>query len=58
MGADHVPIHNPGGPSRIEERELLPSLISFKTTTDLSIAQAVEDDEEAQLKELQASMAM
>ncbi|KAI9069241.1 Snf7-domain-containing protein [Trametes sanguinea] len=37
MGADHVPVHHPAGPSRIED---------------------MEDDEEAQLKELQAALAM
>ncbi|KAL7282269.1 hypothetical protein ACG7TL_003739 [Trametes sanguinea] len=41
MGADHVPVHHPAGPSRIEDKR-----------------QAVEDDEEAQLKELQAALAM
>ncbi|KAH9938322.1 Snf7-domain-containing protein [Fomitopsis serialis] len=41
MGADHVPVHQPGGPSRVEERPT-----------------AVEDDEEAQLRELQAALAM
>jgi charged multivesicular body protein 4 len=41
MGADHVPIHHPAGPSRVEESRT-----------------AVEDDEEAQLKELQAALAM
>jgi len=43
MGADHVPIHNPAGPSRVEDSRLSTS---------------VEDDEEAQLKELQAALAM
>ncbi|EPT03630.1 hypothetical protein FOMPIDRAFT_1022239 [Fomitopsis schrenkii] len=43
MGADHVPIHHPGGTTAIEER---PSPV------------AVEDDEEAQLRELQAALAM
>jgi len=43
MGADRAPIHTPAGPSRIEE--------SRQPT-------AVEDDEEAQLKELQAALAM
>ncbi|KAI0326679.1 Snf7-domain-containing protein [Cubamyces sp. BRFM 1775] len=38
---DHVPVHHPAGPSRIEDNR-----------------QAVEDDEEAQLKELQAALAM
>jgi len=41
MGAEHVPIHNPAGPSRVEESR-----------------KAVEDDEETQLRELTASMAM
>ncbi|KAH9948352.1 Snf7-domain-containing protein [Amylocystis lapponica] len=43
MGADHVPVHQPAGPSRVEE--------SRKPI-------ALEDDEEAQLKELQAALAM
>jgi len=43
MGADHVPIHAPAGSSRIEESRQ---------------PAAVEDDEEAQLKELQAALAM
>jgi len=43
MGADHVPVHQPAGPSRVED--------SRQPT-------AVEDDEEAQLKELQAALAM
>jgi charged multivesicular body protein 4 len=43
MGADHVPIHHPAGPSRVEESRL---------------PTAVEDDEEAQLRELQAALAM
>jgi len=43
MGADHVPIHQPAGPSRVEESRL---------------PTAVEDDEEAQLRELQAALAM
>jgi charged multivesicular body protein 4 len=43
MGADRAPIHTPAGPSRVEEsRQPI----------------AVEDDEEAQLKELQAALAM
>ncbi|TFK83892.1 Snf7-domain-containing protein [Polyporus arcularius HHB13444] len=40
--ADQVPIHHPAGPSRVEARH----------------STAVEDDEEAQLKELQAALAM
>ncbi|KZT13071.1 Snf7-domain-containing protein [Laetiporus sulphureus 93-53] len=43
MGADHVPLHLPAGPSKVEEgRQPV----------------ALEDDEEAQLKELQAALAM
>ncbi|KAI9001388.1 Snf7-domain-containing protein [Trametes punicea] len=41
--ADHVPVHHPAGPSRIEDKRQ---------------PTAVEDDEEAQLKELQAALAM
>ncbi|KAI0921676.1 hypothetical protein AcW1_004423 [Taiwanofungus camphoratus] len=43
MGADHVPLHQPAVTSRVED--------SRQST-------AVEDDEEAQLKELQAALAM
>lgn len=43
MGADRAPIHTPAGPSRVEESRQ---------------PVAVEDDEEAQLKELQAALAM
>ncbi|OJA17024.1 hypothetical protein AZE42_00606, partial [Rhizopogon vesiculosus] len=42
-GAEHVPLHIPAGARRVEERPQ---------------AQAVEDDEETQLKELQAALAM
>jgi len=42
--ADHAPVHLPPGSSRVQE----------KTRTPV----AVEDDEEAQLKELQAALAM
>ncbi|KAI1786690.1 Snf7-domain-containing protein [Ganoderma leucocontextum] len=38
---DHVPVHHPGGVSKVHETP-----------------QAIEDDEEAQLKELQAALAM
>ncbi|KAG2042907.1 Snf7-domain-containing protein [Suillus americanus] len=41
-GAEHVPLHIPAGARRVEER---PNV-------------AVEDDEEAQLRELQAALAM
>ncbi|TFY59997.1 hypothetical protein EVJ58_g5426 [Rhodofomes roseus] len=41
MGADHVPVHQPGGPSTVEEH-----------------TGVMEDDEEAQLRELQAALAM
>ncbi|EPQ58987.1 Snf7-domain-containing protein [Gloeophyllum trabeum ATCC 11539] len=42
MEADHVPVHAPSGATRVEE--------AHRT--------AVEDDEDAQLRELQASLAM
>ncbi|KAI0729327.1 Snf7-domain-containing protein [Fomitopsis betulina] len=45
MGADHVPVHHPGGSIAVEER---PS----------AAAVAMEDDEDAQLRELQAALAM
>ncbi|KAG8781197.1 ESCRT-III subunit protein snf7 [Serendipita sp. 411] len=41
-GASHVPVHTPAGPSKVAERRQV----------------AAEDDEEAQLRELQASLAM
>ncbi|CAG7849392.1 Vacuolar-sorting protein SNF7 AltName: Full=Vacuolar protein-sorting-associated protein 32 [Serendipita indica DSM 11827] len=41
-GAAHVPVHTPAGPSRVAER---PKVVA-------------EDDEEAQLRELQASLAL
>ncbi|KAG1833079.1 Snf7-domain-containing protein [Suillus variegatus] len=41
-GAEHVPLHIPAGARRVEERPTV----------------AVEDDEEAQLRELQAALAM
>ncbi|KAG1770073.1 Snf7-domain-containing protein [Suillus occidentalis] len=41
-GAEHVPLHIPAGARRVEERSKV----------------AVEDDEEAQLRELQAALAM
>lgn len=43
MGADHVPLHQPAGPSKVEDR-WQPA--------------AEDDDEEAQLKELQAALTM
>lgn len=55
---DHVPVHHPAGPSRIEDSELF-LVIGFReywlTHAD---RHAVEDDEDAQLKELQAALAM
>ncbi|KAF9006430.1 Snf7-domain-containing protein [Cyathus striatus] len=42
--ADHVPVHVPPGATRAQEKQRLPV--------------ALEDDEEAQLKELQAALAM
>ncbi|KAL1737734.1 hypothetical protein HDZ31DRAFT_70854 [Schizophyllum fasciatum] len=43
VGADHVPLHLPPGAAKAQEP---------------ARAAAVEDDEEAQLRELQASMAI
>lgn len=58
---DHVPVHHPAGPSRIEDSALL-FLIAHpcQRTHRLTHADrhAVEDDEDAQLKELQAALAM
>ncbi|CAA7259716.1 unnamed protein product [Cyclocybe aegerita] len=42
--ADHVPVHLPPGATKVDDKTRTPA--------------AVEDDEEAQLKELQAAMAM
>ncbi|KAF7332147.1 Vacuolar sorting protein [Mycena kentingensis (nom. inval.)] len=55
MGADHVPVHVPPGASRSS-----PALASTMALTDLvgQPAAAVEDDEEAMLRQLQAEMAM
>ncbi|KAF8165392.1 Snf7-domain-containing protein [Crassisporium funariophilum] len=45
--ADHAPVHLPPGATRAEEKSRIPAK-----------PVAVEDDEEAQLKELQAALAM
>jgi charged multivesicular body protein 4A/B len=63
MGADRAPIHTPAGPSRVEEcQSCSPFTTSIASLTFyIFIARqpiAVEDDEEAQLKELQAALAM
>ncbi|CDO71383.1 hypothetical protein BN946_scf184908.g141 [Trametes cinnabarina] len=63
--ADRVPVHHPAGPSRIEDsassalrRPFLPDEGSPDDRILHTERQAVEDDEEAQLKELQAALAM
>ncbi|KAI0368087.1 hypothetical protein BV20DRAFT_969673 [Pilatotrama ljubarskyi] len=59
--ADHVPVHHPAGPSRIEDSTCSRSRSRAARPLTLALRaerQAVEDDEEAQLKELQAALAM
>ena len=58
--ADHAPVHHPAGPSRVEDSACpyCVPLTSRMLITTTSERQAVEDDEEAQLKELQAALAM
>ncbi|KAL0949770.1 hypothetical protein HGRIS_009809 [Hohenbuehelia grisea] len=64
MGAEHVPVHQPGGVNRIEERQSFPSAcwlfhpIHYFCISIAKTRTAVEDDEDAQLRELQASLAM
>jgi len=55
--ADHVPVHLPPG-SRVEDSECLWSGIRTSTDVVAEAPVAQEDDEEAQLKELQAALAM
>jgi len=59
MNAEHVPIHHPG-PSRIEECRQPFRLTRQQHLKKLSIIahRTEEDEEEAQLKELQAELAM
>ena len=61
--ADHVPVHQPPTAKRVEEGKssLLTRVFIFLTITFLAARTtktAVEDDEEAQLKALQAELAM
>jgi charged multivesicular body protein 4 len=59
-GADHVPVHTPASPvANGRERQFLISTLR-KLVADLTgvHAQAEEDDEEAQLRQLQAELAM
>jgi charged multivesicular body protein 4A/B len=59
MGADHVPIHQPSA-SRVEEcRSPLPlGMWDASQTTPITAKQAEEDEEDVQLKQLQAELAM
>lgn len=60
-GADHVPVHTPASPvANGRERQFLLSPLFRKLAADLIgvHAQAEEDDEEAQLRQLQAELAM
>ena len=59
-GADHVPVHLPPGASRVEDSTCLyPRFFISDVDVVLSGAkQAIEDDEDAQLKELQQALAM
>ncbi len=58
-GASHVPVHTPAGPSRVAgSSQFIPGYapIDWFDFTERRQA-AAEDDEEAQLRELQASLA-
>ncbi|KAL4075905.1 Snf7-domain-containing protein [Scleroderma citrinum] len=58
-GAEHVPAHIPTGARRVETRECTIDLFGILYTYAITgPAIAVEDDEDAQLKELQAALAM
>ncbi|KAG1892528.1 Snf7-domain-containing protein [Suillus subluteus] len=58
-GAEHVPLHIPAGARRVEERRKMPQInFTFNQLTSCAAQVAVEDDEEAQLRELQAALAM
>ena len=59
-GAEHVPVHIPSGAREARKCRRVPSLMNKSFTLVIPIAKqiAVEDDEEAQLKELQAALAM
>ncbi|KAG1907258.1 Snf7-domain-containing protein [Suillus fuscotomentosus] len=58
-GAEHVPLHIPAGARRVEERRKTPQInFTFNQLTSYAAAVVVEDDEEAQLRELQAALAM
>jgi charged multivesicular body protein 4 len=62
-GASHVPVHTPAGPSRVAGTfPILPHVTATQLyLCNVSTEQrqaAAEDDEEAQLRELQAALAM
>jgi charged multivesicular body protein 4 len=61
MGADHVPVHHPAGTSRAESGKPF-SYLNCLSKVLLSICadrqRTAVEDEEAQLKELQAALAM
>ena len=56
-GAEHAPVHLPAG-TRVEGACYTVSLIHGPYLTSVETPVAVEDDEEAQLRELQAALAM
>jgi len=60
LGADHVPVHIPASARKEEIREFIifcSWVLSTHAVAGVAVP-AVEDDEEAQLKELQAALAM
>ena len=60
-GADHVPVHHPAGPSRVQESAYNCHVCGTVTDTrDMSTGRQIEeeDDEDVQLRELQAALAM
>lgn len=63
-GASHVPVHTPAGPSRVAGMLTLCTRDRYAPLTHALFfpterrQAAAEDDEEAQLRELQASLAL
>jgi charged multivesicular body protein 4 len=60
MKADHVPVHIPPGASRVDEGEssFLYSFHILMIATATRRPEIAEDDEDAQLRQLQAELAM
>lgn len=59
-GATHAPIHNPDGPSRISGKLRTSQLMTTNLTCAFTAPPAAvkEDDEDAELRQLQAELAM